>query len=695
MEPLLSQDEIDALLSVASYETSGLKRACAAGKSGSAGGSCDPCYEEPLAMDKPGLKEHRFGIQSKAVPVAVSSSSPAFDSGEAEALAISLHQYLSPEGILRSCNQALRKHLSRGRVSLVQPRSNRTTATIRSLDDGENSPLIGPRVIELEPSRLKECMLKQQEFSIRAASLSQLDYIERGYLLGIVSNCGGISIVYRPLMLEDELICILVLSIPEAEDPDANLTSLISSMAPHISVALRNSEQYSIEQGRSRRLAMIMETAAQATAHEDDLEKCLSGICQAVRKSLDCRSVQIWVETRNHLNLMGHACTLAAEAAKIQQVPLLVQDCARQDQIVCNNNIRSEFGVEPNCEGTSQLSAPISLRGKCLGVLFLESGNLDSFEGDDIRAIEKVTSLIASRLQNSRTIKNSQRSRDYLQSILESMHDWAILSTDVHGYVFTCSVGSKRIFDLMQSEILGKDVLNLFTDSHIQADIIAYLGGDSASPCLQLFRVPQLNGTTTAYLDVTFQQVHNNEGCHIGFLCVVRDVTDKVSLERRLKRLTVTDDVTGLYNQRGFFALIEAEIKRCRKSGQNFSLCFLDLDGLKRFNDTYGHLRGSRVLDETARLLRESVRPQTDMCCRYGGDEFVIIMPQMSKIEARDPIEKIRAKLGEHFQGKITASFGITDFSDHSLKAMDLLARADRAMYTAKSQGKNRVFLSD
>jgi len=425
------------------------------------------------------------------------------------------------------------------------------------------------------------------------------------------------------------------------------------------------------------------------------LEKCLGGICQSVRKSLDCRSVQIWVETGDRLDLIGHAYKLAAEAATSRAVPLLVQECARQDRIICNNNIRLEFGVEPNCEGTSQLSAPINLRGRCQGALFLESNNLDFFDGDDISAIEKVTSLIASRLQNSQTIKNSQRSSDYLQSILESMHDWAILSTDVHGYVFTCSVGSKRIFDLMQSEILGKDVLNLFTDPRIQADIIAYLGGDSASPCLQRFRVPQLNGTTTAYLDVTFQHVHNNEGCRIGFLCVVRDVTDRVSLERRLKKLTVTDDVTGLYNQRGFFALIEAEIKRCRKSGRNFPLCFLDLDGLKRFNDTYGHLRGSRVLDETARLLRESVRPQTDMCCRYGGDEFVIIMPQMSKLEAQVPIEKIRAKLSEHFRGKITASFGITDFSDHSLKATDVLARADRAMYTAKSQGKNRVLLSD
>jgi diguanylate cyclase (GGDEF)-like protein/PAS domain S-box-containing protein len=694
MEPLLSQDEIDALMSIASYETSNLKGSCDADQPGIACGSYDPLGGARLPIGKRERNEYSIGIQDKSESSTDITSSPAIELGEARALAVSLHKSLSPEGILRSCNQALRKHLSQGRVSLVQPRSNRTTATLYSLDDGGNSPLIGPQIIELEPSRLKECLLRKRELNIRTAQITQLDYIERGYLLGPNPRHGAISVIYKPLMLENELKCMLILSFSESEGLDSTLDALFSYMAPHISIALSNSERYCEEQRRSRRLAMVIEIAGQAT-NEDDLEKCLSEVCHSVRKSSDYNSVQIWVETRDRLDLIGTAHKLPTEGGASRQIPSLVRECARQDRIICNNNIRSEFSVEPNCEGTSQLAVPIDLRGKCLGILYLESDCLDSFERDDLSAMESVAALVASRLQNSQAIKNSQRSTDYLQSILESMYDWAILSTDVHGYVFTCSVGSKRIFDLSQSEILGKDVLNLFSDPKIQADIITYLGGDSPSPCLQRFRVPQLNGKTTAYLDVTLQQVHNNEGCHIGFLCVVRDVTDRVSLERRLKKLTVTDDVTGLYNQRGFFALIESEIKRCRKSGWNFSLCFLDLDGLKRFNDTYGHLRGSRVLAETAGLLRESVRPETDLCCRYGGDEFVIIMPQMNKFEARTPIEKIRAKLSEHFQGKITASFGISDFSDHSLKATDVLALADRAMYSAKSQGKNRVLLSD
>ena len=684
MKPLLSQDEIHALFSNATSEDSILSSPREENETGVANPCSTPGGVPSRPATDPEIEERSFEGQNEKISAEIIASK--FPAALAEAITL--------EGILRRCCQALREHFNLGRLSLVQPRSNTTTATIYSLDESRNSPLLGPHVIALEPSRLKESLLEQQELVACAVNSSKLDDMERDYLIALHADPDAVSVVYRPLVLQGELKGVLVLDLRETESLTPSQTSLLSYFGSHLAIAIERSDHHYMGHRRSRQLAIVSAIAEQA-ASEDDFNKFLREVCELLRKSFDYNSAQIWIENCNQLDLMGQAWKTTGEAGAGQRIPAMVQECGRRGQILCNNNLRSEFSMGPDREGRSQLAVPIHLRGKCLGVLFIESSRLDAFATEDFNSVESVASLIASRLYNSQVFKNSQRSGEYLQAILESADDWAFLSTDIHGYVFTCSVGSQRVFHMSQQEILGKDVLNLFTHPRIQRELIAHLGGDTTASCLERFHVPQTIGAETAYLDVTFQRVHDSEKHHIGFLCVVRDVTEKVLLERRLEKLTITDDITGLFNQRGFFRMIEAEIRRSRKCHHSLSLCFLDLDGLKEFNDTYGHLCGSQVLRETADLLREMVRPPIDTCCRYGGDEFLIIMPQISKIEAQAPIERIRLKLSEHFQRKITASFGIADLTDDILKATELLARADRAMYRAKSQGKNCIVLSD
>jgi diguanylate cyclase (GGDEF)-like protein len=241
---------------------------------------------------------------------------------------------------------------------------------------------------------------------------------------------------------------------------------------------------------------------------------------------------------------------------------------------------------------------------------------------------------------------------------------------------------------------LGKDVITLFTDPLTQQEILAFIEGRTGAPCFRCFKVAQSGSEGTTYLDVSFQRVCDSEEHHIGFVGAIRDITEKVSLERRLRKLSLKDDLTNLLNQRGFFRVLKREMELSRKLHHNLSLCFLDLDNLKQCNDSYGHLYGSRVIKETAGILQKSVR-RTDRCCRYGGDEFVILMPKIDKIEAQVAVERLRVTLSAYFQQKITASFGISDFSCKTVTGMDLLARADKALYRAKGLGKNRVVLSD
>jgi len=165
----------------------------------------------------------------------------------------------------------------------------------------------------------------------------------------------------------------------------------------------------------------------------------------------------------------------------------------------------------------------------------------------------------------------------------------------------------------------------------------------------------------------------------------------------RINELVVTDDLTGLYNSRHFGQLVESEYLRAKRYKTELSLVFLDLDHLKRINDVHGHLVGSRMLSELGRLIGRNVR-DCDRAARYGGDEFVIILPQTGKQQALSMAEKLlemmRATTFMSDDNKaiyLTASFGVATYPQDGSSRTELLRAADIAMYAAKEAGRNCV----
>jgi len=177
----------------------------------------------------------------------------------------------------------------------------------------------------------------------------------------------------------------------------------------------------------------------------------------------------------------------------------------------------------------------------------------------------------------------------------------------------------------------------------------------------------------------------------------VASVVGNIYQLTRSRDLAMRDDLTKAYNRRFFETYLDEEIERARRYGSIFSIIFLDLDDLKMVNNFYGHLTGSRTLQEVAKRILSAVRG-IDKVVRFGGDEFCIILPETDQEQAIAVANRVRKsltstvlQLDSEIEISITASFGIATYPTHGLNKDDLIRQADAAMYRVKATTKNAV----
>jgi diguanylate cyclase (GGDEF)-like protein len=173
-----------------------------------------------------------------------------------------------------------------------------------------------------------------------------------------------------------------------------------------------------------------------------------------------------------------------------------------------------------------------------------------------------------------------------------------------------------------------------------------------------------------------------------------------IRLREALRSQSIKDPLTGLYNRRYLTEMLDREIRRAVRAEQSLGILMLDLDHFKKFNDTYGHEAGDTVLRETASFLVKSIRVE-DIVCRFGGEEFVVILPTADSNSAQARAERIRSKLRElavlhkgQSLGMITVSVGVSTLPEHGTSPKELLEAADAALYRAKKDGRDRVVVA-
>jgi diguanylate cyclase (GGDEF)-like protein/PAS domain S-box-containing protein len=293
------------------------------------------------------------------------------------------------------------------------------------------------------------------------------------------------------------------------------------------------------------------------------------------------------------------------------------------------------------------------------------------------------------------TARRFQNLSKYFDSILQDSTD-IIFSVDQEGYILKFNNGSELHFGYSQEEIVGKALGTLFVNEEDERRILAkvLLDGKASNAEVPM----KTKDGRMILLNMSVSEMKNSNNWIMGLVVTAKDITERKRLENelvrkneQLNRLAITDSLTELYNSRHFFEQIKREISRYnRNPSRPLSLLMLDIDRFKELNDTEGHQMGDQVLRSLGEIIRLCIRKNVDSGYRYGGDEFVVILPDTEKERAGVVAERIRKQFGAFKFGNTSLSVGITE----ALPGEDtkqLLARADEAMYASKRGGRNRV----
>jgi diguanylate cyclase (GGDEF)-like protein/PAS domain S-box-containing protein len=439
---------------------------------------------------------------------------------------------------------------------------------------------------------------------------------------------------------------------------------------------------------------MLLEISKQAIVL-DDLGQFLVKAAEIIRESCDFSLVQIWTPgpRKEELLLSSSAPRIPADSTDVSAIRSAAAVCGSNGSGLEKLHPGNDRGIGSISEvSTHQHTLPLRNCGKLLGLLSIESSDSEAFPPEQNALIERAASIIAAAFDKFKAVTRASRSYEYLQAILNSASNLAIISTDSQGYIFAGSSGIESIFQLSLQSILGRDILTLFTDEGFRRDLALYMAKGNAS----LFAKNGLEQATPdgkCYLDVSFQRMSQVENEPVGFLCLAIDVTVSVLLQQKLEALSITDDLTGLSNRRSMISILSNEIKRSRRYHRTFSLCFFDLDGFKQYNDANGHLKGDKALVRIANLMRALTRMNIDTCYRFGGDELAILMPETTAQNAVKSVEKILSQIRKDFDGALMASVGIAEF-DPAIPAESMMELADKAMYKAKANGGNQIIIA-
>lgn len=319
--------------------------------------------------------------------------------------------------------------------------------------------------------------------------------------------------------------------------------------------------------------------------------------------------------------------------------------------------------------------------------------DLEKLVEERTREIVQAHDKIEKEMLEKKQVESSlQDTEAKYRSLVESTEDLIYLVDRNYRYLFMNRKHSMRM-GLLPDQFMGR-LYHDFHSSEETSKFIAHVNRvfETGESCQNEHMSKRDNG----YFLQTLSPVKDQDGNIIAITVISKDISDRKRMEEELRSLSLTDQLTGLYNRRGFLALADQYLKIVNRMKDTISILYADLDDLKIINDTYGHQEGDRALIETAGILKETFR-ESDVVARIGGDEFVVMPAVISNASLETVLDRLQKNIsqvntqaGRNY--RISISYGIATYDPGQPCAIEeLLAQGDKMMYENKKSKNHRT----
>jgi diguanylate cyclase (GGDEF)-like protein/PAS domain S-box-containing protein len=353
-------------------------------------------------------------------------------------------------------------------------------------------------------------------------------------------------------------------------------------------------------------------------------------------------------------------------------------------------------------------------KGEYIGIISVDDSKSGMIPTEEtVRPLEIFANLISEIIQKHKLAKEISESEEKYRELVNNIKIGIFRATP-KGKILEANPAVVEMFGYANAaKFLNVNKTDLYNEPDDYNEFISELEEKSIVKN-EDFTLKREDGELF-WASITSSAIKDKSGKIIYYDTVIEDITERKKLEQEVQRLSVTDELTGLYNRRYFNQNLPIEIRTAERWRSALSLIMIDIDDFKQYNDMYLHLGGDEVLKETAKVISHVIRKEMDWAARFGGDEFVIILPGINSTETAIVAERLRKYIhAVKFKPKSTIvhktiSLGVAHCyysesrpsrstrnfpTNYEKVATDLTILADSALFKAKNTGRNKVVIS-